>query len=319
MRILFLENDPQYVHALPDGFRELGCDVMVQGEVNEKELKLVHHLFNPDVIFTSGWGKLHTKDNLKLIGEYIKENNLTHCYWATEDPRWTKEWTMPYINAAKPTHIFTIDPDSVDMYRQKGYVSAYLPWACNPDYHHPMAPKEEYCCDIAVVATAGVTWNGYRKEAVNILMKPLVKHGYDIKIWGKRWDEQHECVLGFTVPKKFLQGKLPYEETNAVYSSAKIVLGIQNRVDELNSRTFEIMGAGGFMLAPDTEGIRKKFTPDTHLAVSGSEQQTLEVVDYYLKHDSKRKEIARKGRELVYDKHTYRDRAEEILHVLGRK
>lgn len=319
MRMLFLESDPQYVHGLPDGFRELGCEVMVQQDVNKEDLKLVYHLFKPDAIFTSGWGKLHTKDNLKLIGDFTREYNLRHCYWATEDPRWTKEWSMPFVKAAKPTHVFTIDPDSVDMYRQKGFIAAYLPWACNPNYHHPVTPKEEYRCDIAVVATAGVTWSGYRKEAVCILMKPLVKSGYNIKIWGNRWEQLHECVMGFTVPKRYLRGKLPYEETNAVYSSAKIVLGIQNRVDELNSRTFEIMGAGGFMLAPDTEEIRRKFIADQHLAVSGSEQQTIEAVNYYLKHDSKRKKVALKGRELVIDKHSYRDRAEEILHVLDRK
>ncbi|MEG6616325.1 glycosyltransferase [Peptococcaceae bacterium 1198_IL3148] len=319
MRILFLEDDPQYVHGLPDGFRELGCDVMVQASVNKEELKLIYHLFKPDVIFTCGWGKLHSKENLKLIGNFTEDHRLTHCYWATEDPRWTEEWSLPFVEMAKPTHIFTIDPDSVDMYRQKGFISAYLPWACNPQYHQPVAPKEEYRCDIAVVATAGITWSGFRKKAVNILMKPLVKNGYNIKVWGKRWDEQHECVLGFTVPSKYLQGKLPYEETNAVYSSAKIVLGIQNRVDELNSRTFEIMGAGGFMLAPDTEGIRKYFTPDKHLAVSGSEQQTLEMVDYYLKHAGKRQKIAYQGRQLVIDKHTYRDRAATILNVLGGK
>ena len=319
MRILFIDCDPQYINSLPYGFRKLGCDVLVMQSLNEEDLEVNYELFRPDVIFTAGWTKLHKRDNLKLLGEFTKKHKLLHCYWATEDPRWTKEWSIPYIEAAKPTHVFTIDPDSVSLYRRRGLVSAYLPWACNPEYHRPVQPKEEYRCDIALVATAGVTWQGFRRKAVRMLVKPLVEKGYDIKIWGKRWDKLNADLVGFTVPDCYLCGKLPYEETNAVYSSAKIVLGIQNRTDELNSRTFEIMSAGGFMLAPDTGAIRRNFEPDYHLAVSASEEETLKVVDYYLKNDGLRRKIARHGRELVTKKHTYYQRAKQVMQLLNRR
>lgn len=317
MRMLFLENDPQYVNALPEGMRQLGQQVMVHDKIDALELEAIYQLFRPDVIFTSGWGKLHSTKNLKLIGDFVQSKNLKHCYWATEDPRWTTEWSIPYIEAAKPTHVFTIDPQSVPMYQQRGLVAAYLPWACNPNYHKPATPKEEYKCDIAVVATAGVTWSGYRRHSVHLLLKPLIEKGYNLKIWGKRWHEVDEKALGFTVPHQYLQGPLPYEETNSVYSSAKIVLGIQNRDDELNSRTFEIMAAGGFMLAPDTPGIRKIFVPGEHLAVTNSEQQTLEQVDYYLEHEQQRRTVAEQGRNLVIDKYTYKHRAKTVLEILG--
>lgn len=319
MRILFIDCDPQYVNGLPAGFRELGVDVMVMQSLSKEDLEINYELFQPDLIFTAGWTKMHTPENLKLLGEFAEKHKLPHCYWATEDPRWTKEWSIPYIELSKPTHVFTIDPDSVPFYQKMGLVSAYLPWACNPQYHRPVAPKKEYCCDIAVVATAGITWQGFRREAVRILLKPLVERGYDLKIWGKRWDRLNSDLLGFTVPAKYLCGKLPYEETNAVYSSAKIVLGIQNRTDELNSRTFEIMAAGGFMLAPDTEAIRNNFQPDYHLATSGDECETPIVVDFYLTNEHLRKKIAERGRELVIKKHTYTHRAKEVLKVVARE
>lgn len=313
MRILFVDRDPQYINGMAEGLRQAGCSVMVHRSGDLEELEAVYELFRPHVLFTAGWNSLHSKDNIKSLGEFTRRHNLVHVYWATEDPRWTKEWSLPYVKEAKPTHIFTIDPDSVPIYKKMGKVSAYIPWACNPKFHRPVSPKKEYRCDIAVVATAGVTWQGYRKHAVRMLIKPLVEKGYDIKIWGKRWDKLDSDIVGFTVPEKYICGKLPYEETNAVYSSAKIVLGIQSRVDDLTARTFEIMAAGGFMLAPDIPAIRKTFVPGKHLAVAGSEEETLKVVDYYLTHADERQRIAAQGRKFVTRNHTYYHRAKELL------
>ncbi|WP_031515100.1 CgeB family protein [Desulfofalx alkaliphila] len=316
MRILFVDCDPQYVNGLPSGLRQLGCDVMVLSSLEKDDFKLTFDLFQPHVLFTAGWTKLHTRTNLEMLGEYTVNKNIIHAYWATEDPRWTEKWSVPFVKRAKPTHVFTIDPDSVSLYQKMGLVASYLPWACNPEYHRPVPPKEEYKCDLAVVATAGITWQGFRRKAVKLLIKPLVEREYNIKIWGARWEQLNSDIVGFSVPDKYLCGKLPYHETNAVYSSAKIVLGIQNRTDELNSRTFEIMAAGGFMLAPDTEAIRAHFTPGQHLAVSGSEEQTIETVDYYLNNDALRHKVARQGRQKVITEHNYRNRAKEVLAVL---
>ncbi|MBM7855535.1 spore maturation protein CgeB [Desulfohalotomaculum tongense] len=313
MRVLFVDSDPQYINGMAEGLRQVGCDVLVLKTAAEEDLELAYELFRPHVLFTAGWNKIHTRDNLNNLGTFTKRHNLVHVYWATEDPRWTKKWSLPYIETTKPTHVFTIDPGSVSLYRKMGLVSAYITWACNPEYHRPVPPKEEYRCDIAVVATAGVSWRGFRRQSVRTLVKPLVENGYDVKIWGKRWDKLDPHLVGFSVPEKCLCGKLPYEETNAVYSSAKIVLGIQSYTGELTARTFEITAAGGFMLASDTPAIRKIFQPGKHLAVSGSEKETLKIVDYYLKHEAERKKIACRGRRLVTEKFTYRHRAKELL------
>ncbi|MBO8137432.1 MAG: glycosyltransferase [Desulfotomaculum sp.] len=319
MRVLFVDRDPQYINGIAEGLRQAGCEVAVLKTADEEELEITYELFRPQILFTTGWNSLHTKENLENLGRFTEKHGLVHVYWATEDPRWTKEWSLPFVKAAKPTHVFTIDPGSIPIYKKMGKVSGYLTWACNPDYHRSAAPRDEYKCDIAVVATAGITWQGYRKESVRILIKPLLERGYNIKIWGKRWDKQEPGKLGFSVPGKNVYGKLPYEETNAVYSSAKIVLGIQSRTDELTARTFEIMSAGGFMLAPDIPAIRNYFKPGRHLAVSGSEKETIKMVDHYLKHDEERHRIAEQGRKEVIKNHTYRHRAEELLSFLEGK
>lgn len=318
MKILFIDVDYQYLLGLPSGFEKHGCEVKILKDIIEEELEQLLEEYHPDLVVTTGWTKIHTDSRLEILGKMVEKYHLTHAYWATEDPRWTDKWSLPYIKATKPEYIFTIDRESVSFYNRLGFKAYYLPWACNPEFHRPSEPIEKYKCDIAVVATAGVTWSSYRRDSARILLKPLVERGYDVAIWGKRWDKLDPDIVGFNVDSRYLRGKLSYLETNHVYSSAKIILGFQNVVTELTSRTYEIMGARGFLLAPATTAVLEKFKPGEHLVVTRSEDETLRMVDSYLEQDEKRKKIALAGQREVYSYHnTYNDRAAQILEFTG--
>lgn len=318
MKILFVETDPQYLLGLPYGFQKIGCQIRIANDITEGALIGIIEEFQPDLVMTAGWTKIHTKSKLMILSNLLKKYKLKHAYWATEDPRWTEHWSLPFIEATHPDYIFTIDQASLPFYQAKGYKADYLPWACNPEFHKPADPKGPYQCDIALVATAGVTWSSYRKDSAQILLKPLVEKNYNVAIWGKRWDKLEPKIVGFNVPAGFLRGQLSYLETNHVYSSAKIVLGFQNITTELTSRTFEVLGARCFLLAPATPAIQDTFVSEKHLAVSSSEADTLKMVDYYLTHDKERMQIANEGQKFVYDNHTYSHRAEKILEVIGK-
>jgi spore maturation protein CgeB len=318
VKILFIEIDPLYLLGLPQGFKKNGCEVKVLNDIVREELDAVVQEYQPDLLMTAGWTKIHTKQKLKILGDIIDEYGLNHVYWATEDPRWTDKWSIPYIQATKPRYIFTIHREAVPFYEGLGYPADYLPWACNPDFHRPVEPKEEYQCDIALVATAGVTWSSYRRDSAQLLLKPLVEHGYNVAIWGKRWDKLDRDIVGFSVDAGYLRGKLPYTETNEVYSSAKIVLGFQNLTTELTSRTYEILGAQAFMLAPATAAVLNHFQPGKHLAVTHSQEETMRLVDYYLRHEEERKSIAAEGRRAVCaEANTYFARAAQIIEYVG--
>lgn len=320
MKILFIDVDPQYLLGLPVGFAKNGCEVKSVTDIVKEELEPLLDEYVPDLVVTAGWTKIHTDSKLNLLGEMIDKYHLKHAYWATEDPRWTTEWSLPYIKATKPAYIFTIDRESVALYKRLGFKAYYLPWACNPEFHQPAEPAEKYKCDIALVATAGVTWSSYRRDSARLLLKPLVERGYDVVIWGKRWDKFDPAIVGFDVAPRHLRGRLSYMETNRVYSSAKIVLGFQNVIPELTSRTYEILGARGFLLAPATTAVLEKFTPGKHLAVTQSEEDTLRLVDYYLKQENERKMIALQGQREVYAyQNTYTDRAAQILEITNVK
>lgn len=318
VKILFIEIDHQYLLGLPPAFAEHGCEVKILNDIIEEELAQLLSTYRPDLVVTAGWTKIHTASKLKILGQMIEKYQLKHAYWATEDSRWTAKWSLPYIEATKPEYIFTIDREIMPLYHRLGVKACYLPWACNPAFHHPAEPKESYKCDIALVATGGVTWNSYRRDSARILLKPLVERGYDLSIWGKRWDTLDPDIVGFSVDSRHLRGKLSYLETNHVYSSAKIILGFQNITTELTSRTYEIMGARGFLLTPATFAVLERFKPGKHLVISRSEDETLRLVDYYLNHAEKRQQIALSGQQEVYTyQHTYKNRAAQILQFTG--
>lgn len=77
-------------------------------------------------------------------------------------------------------------------------------------------------------------------------------------------------------------------------------------------RTFEIMGTGGFYLTCYTSSHENLFKNHEHLVWSASPEQTVELIDYYLKHDDERTAIASKGQAEIFGKHTYYHRGHQF-------
>ncbi len=316
INVLFIDSSPIYLLGLPYGFYQLGCKVKTLKDIKEEEIREVFQQFRPDLVMTAGWTDIHDADKLALLARYVKKYGAVHAYWATEDPVWTSQWSFRFIRMAKPDYIFSIDRGTVPKYQNLGLKAYYLQWGCNPKFHRPSVQRNTYTCDVAVVASAPFEWNSYRLTSVKTLLKPLVENNYNVVIWGEGWDKINPRIFGFKVKESQLRGKLSYLKTNDVYSSAKIVLGFQNNFNELTQRTYEVLGARGFLLAPATDAITEKFDHEKHLVISSSEDETLKLVDYYLKHENKRKEIAANGQKLVYAQHTYAHRASKILKYI---
>jgi len=184
----------------------------------------------------------------------------------------------------------------------------------NQDIFKKVPSKPEYQHDIVLVAN-NYNWPAYeniQRKAIQDIVKPLIAAGYDIKIWGADWTNP---LLEYTIDEKFYGGSISYLETPYVYSSAKIVLGLQNvntSLTQTSCRTFEIMGSGAFYLTAYTPSHEHYFTNHHHLVWSTSPNETLTLVDYYLKNDSERQAIARQGQTEVLNNHTYAHRINQM-------
>lgn len=316
-RILFFARSSKYTLGLPQGFAELNCPVFVLRELNKKSIVEAVEKFKPDLLITTGWAySRYKREYLDRLIKSVTEQRVKHLYWATEDPRWTKECSMKCIDLLQPDAVLTIHPESVGKYLRMGIPAGHLDFGCNPQFNKIEPPVNKYAYDVAVVGNGGKEWKSYRKDSVEILLKPLVEKGYNIAIWGRRWDRFNEELMGFKIPKTMIKGELPYEETNKVYNSAKIIIGLQNDQGMLTSRTFEVLGSGGFLLTVPTWSVKNLFKDHEHLVCSSSPAETVNLVNYFLNDEEARKRVAQQGQQEVYAKHTYWERAGRILEFL---
>ena len=316
-RVLFFAHSSKYTLGLPQGFRALQCPVYVLRDLNKHSIREAVADFQPDLLLTTGWAfRRYERKYIDLLVAQAAKYKVKHVYWATEDPRWTKECSLRCAKIFQPDAILTIHPGSIAAYQSLGIPAGHLDFGCNPEFNKQEPACEKYAYDIALVGNGGKAWKSLRKESVQILLQPLVERGYRLAIWGKRWDRFNEELFGFSIPKQILKGELPYEETNRVYNSAKIILGLQNDREMLTSRTFEVLASGGFLLTVPTGAVRNLFANKVHLVCSAAPHETVRLVDYYLQNSQAREAIVRQGQQEVYGKHTYQERARQILRFL---
>lgn len=317
MRILFLESHPMWIHGLPNGFRDAGHEVIVSGPLTEQNIPGLMAGFKPDFIITMGWTSEHTLRKLNWIRRYVKMYKIPLIYWATEDPDHTQRFSLPLIQRILPDYVFSICNETVAFYKKLGIQASPLPFAYHASIHH-RTPVDVTCqTPLAVVANAYPQYikehpDGFRSKSLNILLTPLLQQGMRIDFWGRYW-EQMDTIIGFAIPRPWIHGYVPYTEANKIYSSADIVIGLQN--SQITQRTYEILGSEGFLLTNDTPPVRELFQNGRDLIVSSSAEETIELVNHYLSHPQDRENIRRQGKAAVA-LHTYQHRAEYMIKIL---
>ncbi|WP_317971708.1 glycosyltransferase [Paenibacillus sp. CCS19] len=322
MRILFLERGRLWSYGLPDGLRDLGHEVKVSGPVEQRRLIRLLTSFEPDLLVSVGWGPDHTKAKQRMVRRLATRFHIPLVYWSTEDPNFTDVFTLPLLRRMKPDHTFTISEKTAKRFKKMGYAADYLDYAFHPRVHFRTKFRAKYRTDIAVIANAYPDVlrkypKLYRRQSLRILVRPLLKQGYRIDFYGRNWSRM-KPFLGRSIPKSSIKRCIPYKKANQVFSSAKIVLGLQNYTDMLTQRTFETLGSEGFFLTSDTPAVRALLKPGRDVVVSSSPLQTLAKVRYYLKHDKERERIRRNGRKAIA-KHNYTERAKSMLNILRKK
>ena len=102
-----------------------------------------------------------------------------------------------------------------------------------------------------------------------------------------------------------------------IYARAKIVFNKSARND-VNMRYFEAMAAGAVLITDRTSGngVEDLFSPGKDFVEYDDEAGLLAAIDRLLADDSERARLGQHGRETVLSRHTYAQRAEQIVNVL---
>ena len=80
-------------------------------------------------------------------------------------------------------------------------------------------------------------------------------------------------------------------------------------------RVFDVLGCGGFLISNYQEELEELFVDGKDLVLYHSQEELVEKVDWYLKHDTERKKIAVSGYNTVRERHTALDRLEELFRI----
>lgn len=307
MRILFVNTAPIIIRGLGPAFLDKGEQVKyINLDLGDSLEKAIDE-FQPDLVFNDGG-----INRMEKLFPLLSEKGIPHVYWAIEDPS-SYQLSVPY--ALKSSLVLTPCRESIAEYAKLGIKAHLMMFACHPAFHCRTRPQSSYHHDLVFVGN-NYDYHPARREGVESVLRPALKH-YPTIVYGNEWwlGEGRELKLS---PEQY-GGYLPNECLPAVCASAAIMLGIHSANDSetmMSMRTFEILGSAGFYLTQWTKAAECLFKNHHHLVWSRSEEETLELIDFYLARPELRKKIALQGQKEVYEQHTYHRRINTIENLL---
>jgi spore maturation protein CgeB len=203
--------------------------------------------------------------------------------------------------------LFFKDPFIVERLRDyAGFDNVhFLPEACEPTRHHPLALTEEderrYRCDLL---TYGNLYPYRARLLESLVDKDL--HFYGARPW-----------LAHPVAQCWRGRPIFYDDKIKAVLGAKIVVSSSHfgEVLSVNARVFEVAGIGGFQVA-DAPGVADYFTRGEEIVTFKGPRELREVVEHYLSRPDERREIAARGQRRAHRDHTYAIRLRRMFDVL---
>jgi spore maturation protein CgeB len=166
----------------------------------------------------------------------------------------------------------------------------------------------------APVADADVSFVGSISldHRQRIALLEAVAERYDLKLWGNR----PQALPASSPLHRCFQGEVWGTDMYQVLRRSRITLNSHIDLagrDAGNMRLFEATGVGTFLLTDFKDNLHTLFTADLEVATWRSIEECVKHIEYYLRDDNGRAEIARAGQARTMAQHTYRHRAAEIL------
>lgn len=227
------------------------------------------------------WGEDALKD---LIPYKMIECPKPSIYWASD----THLGYQHRLETAKKfDHVFVAQKKAVGDFERDGVKAEWLPHAFEPlayDLQEPLIKKYDVCF-------IGHINNEKRIEFLDRMFKEFPSFWYGQKLFND-------------AAKKF--------------GESKICLNISHS-DDLNMRTFEVMGTGSFLLTEYVPSMEELFQDGVHLAWYKTIDEAIDKAKFYLKNEDLRNEIAKKGYQEVILNHTIDNRLDRMLQVCEKE
>jgi hypothetical protein len=247
---------------------------------------------HPDLVF------IYSKDIPGQVLEKVRVNYQTAIFFPDSDgpcdPKLIRFGALvDYLFITNKTHLAEL--------RSLGVKNPiYCMQGCDRDTHRIMATRNsKWASEVAFI--------GKPKKENRIKLLQAVNQNYHLKTWGAQWQEYDLTCLKTRI--------YPNEYAKICYAT-KIILGCDQSFElegYFSNRTWITLGCGGFLLTNYNPGLENIFKKGEHLEWYHNQQECLELIDYYLKHENRRKQIAQSGYHFAHTHRTYDNVIDEII------
>lgn len=241
--------------------------------------------------------------------EYVQEKCRTAC-WFVDGISYEKG-LIPYFTYFD--NIFVFEECDVSYLKKLGRDATYLPVGYNSAFKKMDVPRD---IDICFIGSPFPN----RLKLLDVVARAAEKHHWNLKIIGPFYDTKYPW-------KKYLfKHKHPYidkylenrtvspAEAAEIYNRSKICLNIHaEKHKSPNPRTYEIMATGAFELMD-----YRKFPGDISEDDCGTyrnDNDIVERIEYYLKVDIEREQIAENGYNKASCNHAMKSMVDMIISV----
>ena len=172
-------------------------------------------------------------------------------------------------------------------------------WACNTKKFYPLDIEKKY--DVTFIGAPYGKRIDYVREAI--------KNKINIKVFGKGWDKFNDI-------KEYWGGYVSADDMNMIINQSKINLNFMWSSQggyQVKGRNFELSGCNVFQLCNFGEELLEYFEPNINIGVFNNKKDFIEQINYYLKNNKKREQIADNSFNLTMEKHTWNIKFKEIF------
>jgi len=271
------------VHHFESWNRSRYCDL---AELNQRLLEEVE-AFRPDVMLTVHMLYELWLETLELIRA---RGDVATISWTTDDSwkyREVSRFTGPAYHAMTTTYAHVVPRYHADGIREV----LLTQWAVAGDWLAEPQPAAACRYPVSFVGAA----HGDRRAQIERLRAA----GIEVACFGHGWPN----------------GPVAMEAIPRIMRESVVSLNFANSRgdDQIKARTFEVPGAGGFLLTGHVPGIERFFRPGKEIAVFRDFDELVDRLRHYLAHAEERDAIAKAGFERTRREHTYKRRMAEVL------
>ncbi len=255
-------------------------------ELNRRLLETVEE-YRPDVMLTQQMGYELWLETLHIIKA---RGDVATISWAADDSwkyREVSRFIAPAYHAMTTTYGHVIP-----WYREDGIDNVLLTqWGVPDAWLQEPLPASECRYQVSFVGAA----HGDRRKQVERLQAA----GIEVTCFGHGWPN----------------GPVDMADLPRIIHQSVISLNFANSKGEnqIKARTFEIPGAGGFLMTENAKGLENYYKPDEEIIIYRDFKDLVQKIRYYLAHGKQRDAIAHAGFKRTRAEHVYSRRMEEVL------